>query len=277
LASQNRCIVGSAHTYKAQEGNNGIGKRKEFLFQPWRFVVVEDQEFKQKLVQTIFPIWKKSTESMKETHPEIYEKVMMQYEAMDEPKDMIYHGAPVILFVIGLATHAISCALACENIMIAATSLGLGSCYVGVGAMVKGDADVVKALDLKEGERIYGPIVLGYPKDEDALAFPSWRQTMIPITKMNYFMTKLPKGLFHKPQRTIVRLKNGSIIQAFPNNPNNLRGFTLQIVYCDEMNFIPNDEEMYDAIRFTLATTNGKFIASSTPWTTDSVFWKLFH
>ncbi|UCH32387.1 MAG: hypothetical protein JSV05_03135 [Candidatus Bathyarchaeota archaeon] len=71
-----------------------------------RFVVVEDPEFKQKLVQTIFPIWKKSMESMKETHPEIYEKVMKQYEAMDEPKDMIYHGAPTILFVIGLATHA---------------------------------------------------------------------------------------------------------------------------------------------------------------------------
>ncbi|MGB9779154.1 MAG: terminase large subunit domain-containing protein, partial [Candidatus Bathyarchaeales archaeon] len=57
----------------------------------------------------------------------------------------------------------------------------------------------------------------------------------------------------------------------------NLRGFTLHIVYADEFNFIPNDEEMFDAISFTLATTNGKFIASSTPWSTDSVFWKLFH
>ncbi|MDH5448849.1 MAG: nitroreductase family protein [Candidatus Bathyarchaeota archaeon] len=142
---------------------------KEILFQPWRFVVVEDPEFKQKLVQTVFPIWKKSMESMKETHPEIIEKVMMFYEAMDEPKDMIYHGAPVILFVIGLKSHAIDCALACENIMIAATSLGLGSCYVGFGAMVTGDADVVQTLELKDNERIYGPIVLGYPK-EDALA-----------------------------------------------------------------------------------------------------------
>jgi len=139
---------------------------KEFLFQPWRFVVVEDPEFKQKLVHTIFPIWKKSMESMKEINPEMYEYVLMQYEAMDEPKDMIYHRAPVILFVIGLATHAISCALACENIMIAATSLGLGSCYVGFGAMVTGNADVVQTLELKDNERIYGPIVLGYPTEE---------------------------------------------------------------------------------------------------------------
>jgi len=115
-----------------------------------------------------------------------------------------------------------------------------------------------------------------HPGINIAIVGPSWRQTMIPITKINFFRTKLPAGLFYKPQRTIVRLKNGSIIQAFPNNPNNLRGFTLQCVYNDEMNFIPNDEEMYDAISFTLATTGGKFIASSTPWTTDSIFYKIF-
>jgi nitroreductase len=134
-------------------------------FQPWRFVVVEDPEFRQKLVQTALPIWRKMSESMKEMNPEIYEKVMTLYEAMPEPKDLVYHSAPVVLFVIGPAGHAVSCALACENIMLAAVSLGLGSCYVGFGAMVKGDADVVKALELTDDERIYGPILLGYPKD----------------------------------------------------------------------------------------------------------------
>jgi len=138
----------------------------EFVFQPWRFVVVEDPEFKRELVQTTLPSWRKMTESMKETHPEIYEQVMMQYEAMPEPKDMVYYSAPVILFVIGPTGYDISCALACENIMIAATSFGLGSCYVGFGAMVKGNADVVQALELTDDERIYGPILLGYPKEE---------------------------------------------------------------------------------------------------------------
>ncbi len=140
--------------------------RKIFSFQPWRFVVVEDPEFKQKLVQTTLPFWKNMMESMKETQPEIYETVMTQYEAMLEPKDMVYYSAPVILFVIGPAgeLEEVSCALACENIMIAATSLGLGSCYVGFGAMVTGNADVVQTLELTDDERIYGPIVLGYPK-----------------------------------------------------------------------------------------------------------------
>jgi hypothetical protein len=74
---------------------------------------------------------------------------MILYEVMDEPKDMVNYSVPVILFVIGPAEHAISCALACENIMLAAHSLGLGSCYVGFGSMIKGDADVVHALELR--------------------------------------------------------------------------------------------------------------------------------
>ena len=124
--------------------------------QPWRFVVVEDKEFKQKLFQTAFPFWKNATDGMKEQYPELYEMATCLYNAMDKPKDVIYYNAPVIIFVVGPATGgAISCALACENMMIAATSFGLGSCYTGFGAMVKGNPEVVKALELNENEQRY--------------------------------------------------------------------------------------------------------------------------
>ena len=83
---------------------------------------------------------------------------------MDDPKDPIYYNAPAIIFVIGAANNAVSCALACENMMIAAQSFGLGTCYVGFGAIVKGNAEIVKTLELKEDEGIYGPILVGYPK-----------------------------------------------------------------------------------------------------------------
>lgn len=152
--------------------------------QPWRFVVVQDPEFKQKLFQTAFPFWKNATDSMKEKHPEIYKMATCLYDAMDEPKDVIYYNAPVIIFVIGPATGgAISCALACENIMIAATSFGLGSCYTGFGAMVKGNAEVVKALELNEDEQIYGPILIGYPKKTPTAAVSDALERIGPIKK----------------------------------------------------------------------------------------------
>jgi len=140
-------------------------------FQPWRFVVVEDPEFKQKLVQTIEPIRSKFVENLKETQPEAYERAKKQYEIMDEPNDLIFYSAPVIIYVIAPAINSVGSAMVCQNIITAAGSLGLGSCYVGFGALVKSNADVVQALELTDDERIYGPVVLGYPKVD-----PSERQ-----------------------------------------------------------------------------------------------------
>ena len=148
-------------TKEVEEG----GKMKKIIeYQPWRFVVVEDPEFKQELFQTIEPLRSNFYQGLKKTVPEMYEQAMKLSEVMEEPKDLVFYSAPVIIYVIGPASNSMGCAMVCENIMLAAVSFGLGSCYVGFGAMVKSNAEVVKALDLKGKERIYGPIVLGYPK-----------------------------------------------------------------------------------------------------------------
>jgi len=110
-----------------------------------------------------------------------------------------------------------------------------------------------------------------------AVVAPSWRQAKYIIRRITYFLRRVPQQFYLKPLRTAIRFANGSVIEAFPNNPDTIRGPTLRVVYCDEMNFLPNDEEMYDAILFTLGTTDGKFVCSSTPWNTDSVFYKIFN
>ena len=152
--------------------------------QPWRFVVVQDPDFKQTLFQTAFPFWKNATDGMKEQYPELYEMATCLYNAMEKPKDVIYYNAPVIIFVIGPATGGtISCALACENMMIAATSFGLGSCYTGFGAMVKGNHEVVETLELNENEQIYGPILIGYPKNNPTAAVSDALERICAIKK----------------------------------------------------------------------------------------------
>ncbi|MEM3577593.1 MAG: terminase family protein [Candidatus Bathyarchaeia archaeon] len=115
------------------------------------------------------------------------------------------------------------------------------------------------------------------PNTHIGIVGPSWRQTKQVIRRINAFLRKLPKNLHSKPMQTMVKLSNGSLIEAFPNNPETIRGPTLNVVYCDEMNFIAKDEELYDAVLFTLGTTNGKFICTSTPWTTNSIFYKIWH
>lgn len=130
--------------------------------QPWRFVVIEDKEAKKNLLKAALPNAKKTLEHVKDADPERYASIMKRYNEMEDP---IYYSAPAVLFVIGSGRYADhSCPLACENIMLAAHSLGLGSCWVGFGSMVTEDRDVIKLLELKDDEKIYGPILIGYPK-----------------------------------------------------------------------------------------------------------------
>ena len=107
-----------------------------------------------------------------------------------------------------------------------------------------------------------------------AIISPSFKQSKRVITRITGFLRKLPKG-FARPLKTRIYFTNGSIIEAFPNNPDTIRGPTLHGIYGDEMGFIKNDEDMYDAILFALGTTNGWFIGSSTPWNRDSMFYKM--
>jgi nitroreductase len=134
--------------------------------QPWRFVVVEDASAKKKLLGTALPQAKKITELVKDVDPERYETIKKRYAELPDP---VYYSAPTIIFVIGNGRYAAhSCPLACENMMLAAQSLGLGSCWVGFGAMVTEDPEVRRLLELKEDDAIFGPILLGYPRAETA-------------------------------------------------------------------------------------------------------------
>jgi hypothetical protein len=106
---------------------------------------------------------------------------------------------------------------------------------------------------------------------------PSYRQSKLIIRKITAHLLKMPKDLLvgRKPLKTKITFINGSIIEAYPNNPDTIRGPTLNLIYCDEMNFIKDDEEIYDAILFTLGTTNGRLICSSTPWARDHIFYRI--
>jgi nitroreductase len=126
-------------------------------------VVIEDAKIKEKLLSAAVPNAQRILDMVKDVDPERYELIKKRYA---ELKDPVYYSAPVIIFVIGFGLYAAhSCPLACQNMMLAAHSLGLGSCWVGSGAMVTGDPEVRGILALQEEEKIFGPILLGYSQD----------------------------------------------------------------------------------------------------------------
>ncbi len=105
---------------------------------------------------------------------------------------------------------------------------------------------------------------------------PSIRQSKIIIRKIAGFLQRLPRYAVLRPQKTKIEFYNGSRIQAFPNSPETIRGEAgVGLVYADEYSYVRDDAELYQAVIFTVATTNGRFLATSTPGSKDSIFYAM--
>ena len=114
------------------------------------------------------------------------------------------------------------------------------------------------------------------PGTSIAIVSPSLRQSKQVLGRIASYARLLPRSLVSAVQKTRLEFTNASTIEAYPNNPDTIRGPSLDIVYCDEMGFIRNDNELYGAILFTLSSAkNGRFIASSTPGSKDNLFYKF--
>ncbi|TMI47277.1 hypothetical protein E6H22_06305 [Candidatus Bathyarchaeota archaeon] len=79
-----------------------------------------------------------------------------------------------------------------------------------------------------------------------------------------------------KPFKTKIEFYNGSRIQAFPNSPETIRGEPgVNLLYVDEFSYIKDDKELYEAAIFSMMTTNGRFLATSTPGSRESMFYAM--
>jgi len=111
---------------------------------------------------------------------------------------------------------------------------------------------------------------------------PGLRQSMILRDKVHALIDRMPKerrrALIRRRLRTTITLRNGSTIVALPNSENLLRGYTANLVVCDEAAFFHNDEAIFTGVLTPmLATTDGAMIVSSTPWGTKTIFHQLNH
>lgn len=128
--------------------------------QMWRFVVVEDVDFRKNLAELARLRYEKWMENAPEMLKALREKIDSE---VDDP---VYYSAPAVVFVIGSGMSAdFDCSMVCENMMLAAKSLGIGSCWVYFGQLVLDEPEIREALEMQEGEKVYGPILLGFPQE----------------------------------------------------------------------------------------------------------------
>lgn len=86
-------------------------------------------------------------------------------------EDPIFHGAPVVIFITSPKDNewaALDIGMCSQNIMLAAKSLGLDSCPVGLGKFVE-QTKIFSTLNVPKTEQVNLSIILGYGDESPIL------------------------------------------------------------------------------------------------------------
>lgn len=77
-----------------------------------------------------------------------------------------FYNAPLLIIITAPRdnTFAVSDgAIAADNIMLYATSIGLGTCFIGMARLIMRSPELMKELNITEDKNIVAAVVCGYP------------------------------------------------------------------------------------------------------------------
>lgn len=98
-------------------------------------------------------------------HHDAVEGALRQFE--ESGRDRLFHGAPSLIIVgarPGGSTPAEDALLAAQNILLAASAMGLGTCLIGFAVEAFQRAPTLKALaGIPKDEQVYAVVALGFP------------------------------------------------------------------------------------------------------------------
>jgi nitroreductase len=131
--------------------------------EPWVFAVIQDKQTLSRLSDTS----KRLTASAQETlHP------MHSNHAADRFINSDFHvfyNADVLIVVYGKPLGAFvvaDCWLAAQNLMLAAYSMGLGTCPIGFAVEALNTPEWKKELGIPAEMTAYAPVIVGFPSGE---------------------------------------------------------------------------------------------------------------
>lgn len=128
--------------------------------QPWKFIVVNNK----KMIEKISDESKKNILARILANPEDYAK---KYQGMLKKESFnVFYNAPCLVLILGVSSLKnlyVDCALAAGYLMMAATSRGLGTCWVNFGTEIH-DPVMKNELGIPDKYTIVAPISLGYPE-----------------------------------------------------------------------------------------------------------------
>jgi nitroreductase len=134
-----------------------------FNIQPWNFLVIKNKDIMQKISEhgkkSLIPM----LEPMKDISPNAKDfLVFLKTKGTD-----MFYKAPVLVIILGnknVQTIDYDCSMAAQNMMLAAQSKGIGSCWIGGVQPALMDESFLKEIGAPEGYKAIAPLIFGYPK-----------------------------------------------------------------------------------------------------------------
>ena len=132
------------------------------------FLVVQDKAVLEKLATLAQEAFAKM-EVTAETYSSLKTSILLSKKG----GYVFHYNAPVLIIVANqkdYGNNLADCAVAVENMMIEANELDLGSCWINQLHWLTEDAAILnylRGLGLKDNERVYASMALGYAKSTD--------------------------------------------------------------------------------------------------------------
>ena len=138
--------------------------------EPWAFVIVQDRAVLKRISDRAKGSWIEEAAHYRDLHPAMDEAVASAFaEQFASPDFCVFYDAPTLIAIgarpLGPLVTA-DCWLAAENLMLAATALGLGTCCIGSAVPALNTPETKAELEVPPEIDIVAPIILGVAREE---------------------------------------------------------------------------------------------------------------
>jgi nitroreductase/Fe-S-cluster-containing hydrogenase component 2 len=164
-----------AGRYGPSAGNN----------QPIRYIVISDTALIEQIEEGVLRVLKRLSKGYREGG--LLVRSLLHLYGLRNPQDMdirpiyalnalmregsrlaLFHHAPCVILMLsdqrGVGDYKLDCGIAAQNIVLAAHSLGLGTCYVGFIKPINMIGGLKKKLGIEYPYQVVTSIALGYPR-----------------------------------------------------------------------------------------------------------------
>jgi nitroreductase len=137
--------------------------------EPWAFAIVQDRVLLRRISDRAKELW--NAEMHRREASSSPDGARPSSRGIPPAETNLFHNAGTLVIVGARSNEPyaeVECWLAAENLMIAATALGLGTCVIGAAVSALSDPTLRSEIGISSTFRPIAPIILGHPRDRPA-------------------------------------------------------------------------------------------------------------